>query len=62
LKEASLEFGILYDTEDADFQRSQRLISTTRRFALFVSDGRATGWTPTSPLPGSRSNRPLRKP
>ena len=29
LKEASLEFGILYDTEDADFQAFQEAYFTT---------------------------------
>ena len=42
LKEASLEFGILYDTEDADFQAFQSAYFSNTPLALFISDGDST--------------------
>ncbi len=42
LKEASLEFTILYDTEDADFTAFQAAYFGNTPLALFVSDGQAT--------------------
>lgn len=39
LKEASLEFSILYDTEDADFTAFQTAYFSNTPLALFVSDG-----------------------
>ncbi len=41
LKEASLEFGILYDTEDADFQAFQEAYFGNTPIALFITDGTA---------------------
>lgn len=41
LKEASLEFGILYDTEDADFQAFQEAYFGNTPIVLFITDGTA---------------------
>ncbi|MGE4300387.1 MAG: phage tail tube protein [Victivallaceae bacterium] len=43
LKEASLEFGILYDTEDADFTAFQAAYFGNTPIALFVTDGNGSG-------------------
>ena len=43
LKEASLEFGILYDTEDADFTAFQTAYFSNTPMALFVTDGNGSG-------------------
>src|SRR5574344_378213 len=43
LKEASLEFGILYDTEDADFQAFQAAYFANTPLSLFVTDGAGGG-------------------
>jgi len=43
LKEASLEFGILYDTEDADFQAFQSAYFSNTPLALFITDGNGGG-------------------
>ena len=43
LKEASLEFGILYDTEDADFQAFQAAYFSNTPLALFITDGAGSG-------------------
>ena len=43
LKEGSLEFGMLYDTADADFQAFQAAYFSNTPMALFVSDGAGTG-------------------
>ena len=43
LKEASLEFGILYDTEDADFTAFQTAYFGNTPIALFVTDGNGSG-------------------
>ena len=42
LKEASLEFTILYDTEDAEFTAFQAAYFGNTPLALFVSDGQDT--------------------
>ena len=42
LKEASLEFTILYDSEDADFTAFQSAYFGNTPLALFVSDGQDT--------------------
>ena len=39
LKEASLEFGILYDTEDADFQAFQEAYFSNTPLSLFITYG-----------------------
>ena len=43
LKEASLEFGILYDTEDADFTAFQEAYFSNTPIALFITDGNDHG-------------------
>ena len=43
LKDASLEFGILYDTEDADFLAFQTAYFSNEPMALFISDGAGSG-------------------
>ena len=43
LKEASLEFGILYDAEDADFTAFQAAYFGNTPIALFVTDGNGSG-------------------
>lgn len=52
LKEASLEFGILYDTEDADYKAFADAYFDNTPLALFVSDGNEKGldadWTISS--------------
>lgn len=51
LKEASLEFSILYDTADPDFQAFANAYYTGESIALFVTDGDGSGldadWTIT---------------
>ena len=42
-QEGSLEFGMLYDTADADFQAFQTAYFSNTPLALFVSDGAGTG-------------------
>ena len=52
LKEASLEFGILYDTDDEDYNAFATAYFNNTPIALFVSDGNGTGldadWTISS--------------
>lgn len=43
LKDASIEFGILYDTEDEDFRAFQAAYFGNTPIALFVSDGEGNG-------------------
>ena len=43
LKEASLEFGILYDTEDPDFTAFQEAYFSNTPLALFITDGNEHG-------------------
>jgi hypothetical protein len=43
LKDASLEFGMLYDTSDADFQAFQSAYFSNTPMALFISDGAGSG-------------------
>lgn len=62
LKEASLEFGILYDTEDADFQAFQEAYSAIRRSLFLSRTGTAAVLTPTGSLPLLPWNSLLRKP
>lgn len=52
LKEASLEFGMVYDTGDADFTAFQTAFIENTPLALFVTDGAGSGldadWTITA--------------
>lgn len=43
LKEASLEFSILYDTEDSDYNAFADAYFNNTPLALFVTDGSGTG-------------------
>ncbi len=43
LKEASLEFSMLYDTENADFTAFQTAYFSNTPLALFVTDGNGSG-------------------
>ena len=43
LKEASLEFKMLYDTDDADFQAFQAAFFGNTAISLFVTDGAGGG-------------------
>jgi predicted secreted protein len=43
LKEASLEFGMVYDTADADFNAFQSAYFNNEPLSLFISDGAGTG-------------------
>ena len=43
LKEGSIEFGMVYDTADADFQAFQAAYFSNTPMALFVSDGDGNG-------------------
>lgn len=43
LKEASIEFEMLYDPEDADFQAMQAAYFGNTAVAIFVSDGSGSG-------------------
>lgn len=43
LKEASLEFGMVYDTADADFNAFQAAYFNNEPLSLFISDGAGTG-------------------
>ncbi len=56
LKEASLEFAILYDTEDADFQAFQAAYFGNTALSLFVTDGAGGAWMPTGRSPDFRLN------
>lgn len=52
LKEASLEFGVLYDTDDDDYNAFANAYFNNEPIALFVTDGAGTGldadWTISS--------------
>jgi len=59
LKEASLEFGILYDTEDADFQAFSDAYFNNTAIALFVSDGAGNGLDADFSITGFSVEQPL---
>lgn len=59
LKEASLEFGMLYDTEDADFIAFQDAYFSNTPLALFVSDGNGTGLDADFSITGFTVNQNL---
>lgn len=59
LKEASLEFGILYDTEDADFQAFSSAYFNNTPLALFVSDGAGNGLDADFSITGFSVEQPL---
>lgn len=43
LKEATIEFGMLYDTEDSDLNAISEAFFNNTAIALFVSDGNGSG-------------------
>ena len=59
LKEASLEFGILYDTEDADFTAFQAAYFGNTPIALFVTDGDGHGLDADWSITGFTVEQPL---
>ncbi|MPM41399.1 hypothetical protein SDC9_88054 [bioreactor metagenome] len=58
-KEASLEFGILYDTEDADFTAFQTAYFSNTPIALFVTDGDGHGLDADWSITGFTVEQPL---
>lgn len=59
LKEASLEFGILYDTEDADFTAFQEAYFSNTPIALFITDGNDHGLDADFSITGFSVEQPL---
>ena len=59
LKDASLEFGILYDTEDADFTAFQSAYFGNTPMALFVTDGAGSGLDADWSITGFSVEQPL---
>ena len=59
LKEASLEFGILYDTEDADFTVFRDAYFGNTPLALFVTDGNGSGLDADWSITGFSVEQPL---
>lgn len=59
LKDASLEFGILYDTEDSDFQAFSDAYFNNTPLALFVTDGNGNGLDADFSITGFSVEQPL---
>lgn len=59
LKEASLEFGILYDTEDEDFKAFSEAYFNNAPLALFVTDGNGNGLDADFSITGFSVEQPL---
>lgn len=59
LKEASLEFGILYDTEDADFKAFSDAYFNNTPIALFITDGNGSGLDADFSITGFSLEQPL---
>ncbi|MGN1121726.1 MAG: phage tail tube protein [Eubacteriales bacterium] len=59
LKDASLEFGILYDTEDADFTAFSDAYFNNTPLALFVTDGDGNGLDADFSITGFSVEQPL---
>ncbi len=59
LKEASLEFGILYDTEDEDYNAFAQAYFNNTPLALFVTDGNGTGLDADFSITGFSIEQPL---
>ena len=59
LKEASLEFGILYDTEDEDFNAFQEAYFGNTPLSLFVTDGAGGGLDADWSITGFTVEQPL---
>lgn len=59
LKDASLEFGILYDTEDPDFKAFSEAYFGNTPMALFVTDGAGNGLDADFSITGFSVEQPL---
>lgn len=59
LKEASLEFNILYDTEDEDYIAFANAYFNNTPIALFVTDGDGSGLDADFSITGFTINQPL---
>ncbi len=59
LKDASLEFGILYDTADADFTAFSDAYFNNTPLALFVTDGDGNGLDADFSITGFSVEQPL---
>lgn len=59
LKEASLEFAILYDTEDEDFNAFQEAYFGNTPISLFVTDGAGSGLDADWSITGFSIEQPL---
>lgn len=59
LKDGSLEFGILYDPEDADFQAFSEAYFNNTPIALFVTDGVGNGLDADFSITGFSVEQPL---
>ncbi len=59
LKDASLEFGILYDTEDEDFGAFSNAYFKNTPIALFVTDGAGSGLDADFSITGFSVEQPL---
>ena len=59
LKEASLEFNILYDTEDEDYNAFADAYFNNTPMALFVTDGNGTGLDADFSITGFSIEQPL---
>ena len=59
LKDASLEFGILYDTEDGDFKAFSDAYFNNTPLALFVTDGGGSGLDADFSITGFSVEQPL---
>jgi predicted secreted protein len=59
LKEASLEFSILYDTEDTDYNAFATAYFNNTPLSLFVSDGNGTGLDADFSITGFSIEQPL---
>lgn len=59
LKDASLEFGILYDTEDEDFKAFSDAYFNNTPLALFVTDGGGNGLDADFSITGFSVEQPL---
>lgn len=59
LKEATLEFGMLYDTEDEDFQELQSAYFNNTPIAMFVTDGSGQGLDADFSITGFSIDQPL---
>ncbi|MBO5695583.1 MAG: hypothetical protein J6S98_09290, partial [Lentisphaeria bacterium] len=59
LKEASLEFSILYDTEDSDYNAFADAYFNNTPLSLFISDGNGTGLDADFSITGFSIEQPL---